>query len=67
VRPAVELVGTYGYTAPEVAVKHVGLPDTGPNANYTFPHKFPVGLPADIWSVGAIAYEMFTGGKWDRN
>ncbi len=55
-------VGSVFYMAPEVGVKHVEKPPA--DQPFTFPHKFPVALPADMWAVGAIAYELFTSNRW---
>jgi serine/threonine protein kinase len=54
-------VGSAGYMAPEVAALHVEKPL--PKDAYRFPVKFQVGLAADMWSLGAVAYEIITGMK----
>jgi hypothetical protein len=64
--------GILGYMAPEVAVLHMAKPDR--EASYRFPSNFEVGqvqrwggevgLAADMWSVGVLIYEIYTGLKW---
>jgi hypothetical protein len=36
----------------------------GKEASHGFPLDFRVGLVDDMWSVGVLAYEIFTGLKW---
>jgi serine/threonine protein kinase len=56
-------VGTAGFMAPEAVAVYMGHTEKEKKP-YNFPVGYPVGQPVDMYSLGAISYEIMSGRKW---